>query len=255
MRQAFRGADALAARHLFHPGVPLAFVHRLIASAVRSSLSPLDRAAAHRRAAMILTAAGAPDEQVAVHLLAAPPESDARAVQSLRAAAANALARGAVENAVRLLRRALADPQPEVYPDVLAELAEAESAAGVPTALERLQEAIRVIDEAPRRAELALAQGRALHARQRFADAAEVLAGAVQERGGAQGEVAEELECAYIAAALFAPGAGRGCPRAGRAAPSADRRCADRRPAPSPLPPCAPRGRVRRRPPRRAPPG
>jgi DNA-binding NarL/FixJ family response regulator len=204
MRQTFRGADALAARHLFYPGAPLAFVHPLIMAAVKASMSPLDRAASHRRAAMILTAAGTPDEQIAAHLLAAPAESDPRAVQSLRAAARNALARGAAESAVRILRRALAEqPGPEVYPDVLAELAEAESAAGVPGAVERLEDALRVVDAAPRRAELALAQGLALHGQQRFADAAEVLAGALEDIDPGDRDLADELEAAYVAAALF----------------------------------------------------
>lgn len=206
MRQTFRGADALAARHLFYPGAPLAFVHPLIAAAVRASTSPLDRAASHRRAAMILTASGATDEQVAAHLLAAPAESDPRAVESLRAAARNALTRGAAESAVRILRRALAErPGPAVYPDLLAELAEAESAAGLPGAVERLEDAIRVADDAPRRAELALAQGRALHGQQRFSDAADVLAGAMAEIDPRDGGPAAELETAFVAAALFVP--------------------------------------------------
>jgi DNA-binding NarL/FixJ family response regulator len=206
MRQTFRGADALAGRQLFYPGAPLAFVHPLIVAAVKASMSPLDRAASHRRAAMILTAAGAPDEQVAAHLLAAPAESDPRAVESLRSAARNAVARGAAESAVRLLRRALAEqPQSDAYPYVLAELAEAESAAGLPGAVERLEDAMRVVDAAPRRAELALAQGLALHGQQRFADAAEVLAGALADMDPRDRDQAEELEAAYVAAALFVP--------------------------------------------------
>jgi DNA-binding CsgD family transcriptional regulator len=155
---------------------------------------------------MILTAVGAPDEQVAVHLLAAPPEADLRAVESLRAAARTALARGAAESSVRLLRRALEErPGPDVYPDVLAELAEAESAAGMPDAVERLQDAIDVVEEAPRRAELALAQGRTLHAQQRFGEAAEVLEAARQDLDAADAELAEELEYAYVSSALFVP--------------------------------------------------
>src|SRR5438270_13521057 len=134
------------------------------------------------RAAMILTAAGAPDEQVTAHLLVAPAESDPRAVESLRAAARNALTRGAAESAVRILRRALAEqPDSNVYPHVLAELAEAESAAGLPGAVERLEDAMRVVGAAPRRAKLALARGLALHGQQRFGEAAAVLAGALTD--------------------------------------------------------------------------
>ena len=62
-----------------------------------------------------------------------------------------------------------------------------------------------MIAEAPRRAELALAQARALHLQQRFADAAKVLARAAQDLDPGDVELAEQVEAAYIAAALFVP--------------------------------------------------
>ena len=142
----------LPAVHLFHPGAPLSFVHPLTASAVRTSMSPLHRGEAHRRAAAILGDQGAPDEAVAAHLLVAPPASDPSAVEVLRSAARKAIASGDAESAVRMLRRALAEQPPaEVYPGVLGELGEAELSAGLPQAGERIEAAIGATDDPARR--------------------------------------------------------------------------------------------------------
>lgn len=202
--RAGRAADALAAAHFFHPGSPLSFVHPLIASAVKASMSPLDRGRAHCQAASILADDDEPPEQVAVHLLVCPPQSDFRAVEILRAAARKALGSGAVDSAVRMLERALAeDPPPEVYPEILAELGQAESAAGLPQAVDRLEDALKVTDETPRRAELALSRGRALLDQGRASKAAEVIAAALEEGEG--DGLGSELEAAYVTAALQVP--------------------------------------------------
>jgi DNA-binding CsgD family transcriptional regulator len=66
--------------------------------------------------------------------------------------------------------------------------------------VQRLQQAIGVVSEPRRRAELALAQGHALHGQQRFGDAAEVLSAAIE---AADPDLADELEAAYISSALF----------------------------------------------------
>ncbi len=76
-------ADLLARLGLLHPGAPLAFVHPLIRSAIRASLSPLDRGAAHGHAASLLLETGAADEQVAAQLLHAPPERELAAQRAL----------------------------------------------------------------------------------------------------------------------------------------------------------------------------
>ena len=82
------------------------FVHPLVRAAVYDLLTPARRSALHRQAADVLQAEGMAD-RAAVHLLAAERAGDAGVVERLVAAADRALAHGAVEEAVVLLRRAL----------------------------------------------------------------------------------------------------------------------------------------------------
>jgi DNA-binding CsgD family transcriptional regulator len=197
-------ADALAAVHLFHPGSPLSFVHPLVAQSVAASLSPLDRGRLHRRAAQRLRAHGASEEQVAVHLLASPGGEDPDAVDVLRIAARHALASGAAPTAVKLLERALDErPGPE-HAELLAELAQAESAAGLPSAHRRLEHALTVAEDTGLRARLAFTQARVAYGEGRYRDAAQVLDDALAEVGD-NDRAAEALAAAYVAAAFFVP--------------------------------------------------
>jgi DNA-binding SARP family transcriptional activator len=88
---------------------PLAFVHPLVRDAVYGALPAAECGLRHERAAAALRAAGASDEQVAAHVLLAPPRGDAEVVALLCAAARAAAARGASESAATYLRRALAE--------------------------------------------------------------------------------------------------------------------------------------------------
>lgn len=203
---ASRAADTLSVMHLLHAGTPSSFVHPLIASAVRASIRPLDRASAHRRAATILSAEGASEEQVAAHLLSAPPGSDQGAVHALRAGARKALATGAIDSAARMLKRALEEnPGPDVYPELLAELGQAELAAGAPEGFERLEAAIAMTREPAPRAKLALALAQTLQEQGRFEEGAAALATVLEDLESDDRELVDELEAAYIAAASAVP--------------------------------------------------
>lgn len=203
---AAEAADMLSSIHLLDPGVPLSFVHPMIRSAVLASMSPVARGQAHRRAAAMLRANGAPARTVAAHLLAAPADQDSEALETLRSAARDRLRSGEADSAARLLERALAErPAPELYAEVLAELGQAEALAGLPHAPGRLDEAIRVTSEPERRAELALAQGRALMAHGRHGDAAAVFETGLQECDDVDGTLGDELDAAFISAAALVP--------------------------------------------------
>jgi DNA-binding CsgD family transcriptional regulator len=201
-----QAADALAAAHFLHPGSPLSFVHPLISAAVKQAIPPLDGARAHRRAADILHDDGAPKELVAAHLLVTPPDSDPQTIEILRLAARSALAKGAADSAVRMLERAIAEnPPPSLYPELLSELAEAEVAAGLPHAVERLKDAISITAASPKRSRLALTQGRALIDATRYREAVNVLETARAGLDEPDPDLAAELEAAYIAAAYGVP--------------------------------------------------
>lgn len=203
IESAAHAADALATIQLLHPGAPLSFVHPLLRAAVKTSISPFERARAHRRAAEILSAEGGTEEQTALHLLEASPESDPNAVEVLRAAGRKALASGAAESAVRMLERALSERPDDGQPELIAELAEAELAAGLSEkAIPRLETAIEVTHDRHRRTELALIQAHALHGEMRYAEAAEVSDAALAQ---ASPDEANDLEAAYVSAASMVP--------------------------------------------------
>jgi DNA-binding CsgD family transcriptional regulator len=103
-------ADELTLARLVGSGRPLRFAHPLLRAAVEAELPPARRAASHRRAASILDAEPALADRAAAHLLACEPAADPWVAARLRGAAQRALARGAPEAAVRLLERALREP-------------------------------------------------------------------------------------------------------------------------------------------------
>ena len=105
-------AGELARADVLQPGDPLGFIHPLLRAAVYGGLPERVRGDTHGRAARLLTAAGAPDEQVCAHLLEASATGDEGVVERLRVTARRALAHGAPASAVDYLRRALREPPP-----------------------------------------------------------------------------------------------------------------------------------------------
>lgn len=100
---------ALARAEILKDEQPLAFVHPLVREAVYRDQPAAERALRHERAARLLGAAGAADEQVAAHLLLAPVRGDGEATEVLCRAARTAAERGAADSAVTYLRRALGE--------------------------------------------------------------------------------------------------------------------------------------------------
>lgn len=203
---ASEAADALAAAQLLNPGVPLSFVHPVIRSAVLASMPPLARGRAHRHAAIIVRDDGAPIEVVAGHLPVSPAARDPIVVGALRVAACDTIGSGEHESAARSLERALAkQPPPNVYPELLAELGQAEALTGLSHAPLRLEKAVSAAEEPQRRAELALAQGRALGGQGNHAEAAAAFAGGLRELRNAETPLGDELSSAFISAAAQVP--------------------------------------------------
>jgi DNA-binding CsgD family transcriptional regulator len=97
----------------------LRFAHPLVARAVASTASAVERSAEHLKAARLLLEVGAPLDACAVHLLVTRPAADEWVVSVLVDAAAAATARGAPAEAIGYLQRALAEPAP---PPLRAEL-------------------------------------------------------------------------------------------------------------------------------------
>src|SRR4051794_25714138 len=84
---ATHAATTLARGDIFNLEQPLEFTHPVVRTAVYDDMSPAERISARRRAASILSEAGAEPEQIAVHLEHSIPNSDPFVVQTLQLAA------------------------------------------------------------------------------------------------------------------------------------------------------------------------
>ena len=148
---------ALVRAEIVRPEPPLGFVHPLVRDAVHRELPPGERELQHERAAQLLAEAGAPAEQVAAQLLAAPRRGAVWAVDQLEAAAVAAVARAAPESAVAYGRRALEEPPPPErrFPVLLA-LAGAEAFTDAPAAAGRLRDAYDAAPDPAARAAIAI---------------------------------------------------------------------------------------------------
>ena len=142
---------------------PLGFVHPLVAEAVYGDLPPGERELHHERAARVLDGAGAAPEQVAAHLMHTPRRANARTVDVLREAAARAADRGAAENAVTYLRRALDEPPAAALrPELLTEVGRVAAMTDGALAVGHLRAAYDETADPARRGEIALMLARTL---------------------------------------------------------------------------------------------
>ena len=154
-----RGGRLIEAE-LLHPGLPPRFVHPIIQQALQDSIPPAGRAQLHLAAARELARDPARCERVAAHLLAAGaagPVGERWAFDALTAAARRAGNHGSPDQAVRFLRRALEEQAPaSLRRATLLDLGAAESAARMPEAAGRMEEARALSSTPTERAHAAL---------------------------------------------------------------------------------------------------
>jgi DNA-binding CsgD family transcriptional regulator len=183
----------------------LGFVHPLVRSAVYLDLSGPERSRWHTKAAHLLADDGMSAERVATQLVQCAPAGEQWAVDQLRRAAADARARGAPDVAATYLRRALAEPPAgEARGDVLFELGHVELLQDPPLAVPHLSEALEVVTEPRRRAEVALALGETLTFLGGLADAIPILgAGLAELDGEPPSQLGAALEAARLGAARW----------------------------------------------------
>jgi DNA-binding SARP family transcriptional activator len=152
------GLAVLARAEIVDDRQPLTFVHPLVREAVYDALPAAERGLRHERAAALLQARGGDDEQVAAHLLQAPPRGDEDRVTLLRAASMAATDRGASESAATYLRRALEEaPAGPRKPELVLQLGLVEAALDGRAGVEHLVEAYHLHENPRVRAEIAIA--------------------------------------------------------------------------------------------------
>jgi ATP/maltotriose-dependent transcriptional regulator MalT len=200
MQQATYLATDLVGLEVLGADRPPRFIHPIVRHAVVQTLSRAEQDAAHRAAARVLHAEGAPPGQVAAHLRPLRGAGDAWVVERLRAAAGAAIDNGAPAAAADLLERALAEPPGRgIRVDVLREAARAQQLAGWECACRRLEEALAITADKARRAQLASELAQAHAALFRWTDAVAVLENALADT---QGAVTVQLESQLVAVGL-----------------------------------------------------
>ncbi|HEY8582816.1 MAG TPA: AAA family ATPase, partial [Capillimicrobium sp.] len=189
------GLRALAGAHVLAEEDELRFAHPIVRTVVYGSLSRVERADGHLRAAGLLMDAGADPQQVAAHILHCEPRGKDAHVQQLRTAAVSARALGAPEAAVRYLNRALEEPpRAEQRPELLLELGLAEHQSGRPMAVEHLRAAMSEADEPELRTRVGAALARALVWAGRAREAHDVLLRVIGELDREHGRRSLRLE-------------------------------------------------------------
>ncbi len=129
-----RRAEILGSSHS-----TLRFRHAIVKESIYSGLAPRDRAHAHVRCAKVLNDESGSGEAAAEHLLQTQRVGEPWAIGVLREAGRAALSAGRSERGIAYLRRALAEePAGQERAALLAELGEAEAAAGDPAGAARL---------------------------------------------------------------------------------------------------------------------
>ncbi len=193
---ALQALDALVEAHVLQADAHLAFVHPILRAAIYDELARGERSELHRRAARLLAEEGAELDAVAAQLLASEPTGSEEVVAQLREAAALALARGAPENGVAYLSRALEEGcERELRARISFELATAARLAGQRSMVRYFQDAHRLAEDPVLRNSAALELATVLGLRGDWQEPIALLRGALADLGDAAPELAVRCEC------------------------------------------------------------
>jgi tetratricopeptide (TPR) repeat protein len=199
LEPAARAATMLVRAGLLRVEDPLEFVHPVVRMAIYQQIAADERSRAHRRAAELLVAAGAPSQQAAAHLLLTLPTGDRFVSDVLSRAAEQSLAHGAPQAAVAYLQRALAEPTTQMErAELLHRLGVAEQSAAIPGAVDHLREALALTTDPVRHAEMALPYAIALALLDHLGPAQDVLQTAIGLLGGRRPQLGQLLEAALL---------------------------------------------------------
>ena len=186
----------------------LRFVHPLLATVIYESIPSFVRTALHTDAARLLRRERASAATVAHQLMFSEPTGDITAVQTLRAAAGEAIASGSPAIAAARLARALAEPPAEgEIIGVLHELGRAETAAGLPGGVEHLEQAHAEARSPAQRGLIAEDLALGLLSQGRLEDSVRLIRAALgelyDEAGSLQGDEMLRLGALYVTTSSY----------------------------------------------------
>ena len=196
---------SLLRAEILQPGSPLRFVHPLVREVIYREMTPVESERRHLRAVEVLRTLGRPVEQIAAHALALQPAGREWAVAVLREAALIAVRRGAADDALSYLRRALDEPATDaVRPRLLQELGMSESLANEPAAaVEHLRAAYESAPNPEDRGEIVGVLSRMLIFTNPPDDAVDLLSKARVTLPGELGDLDEALAAVELYAVHF----------------------------------------------------
>ena len=199
-------ADALVRAGILRDYSTLAYAQPLLRAAVHDTLSSLESGELHQRAAALLYDAGQGSdptdlELIAEHLLRSEPAGDQRFAEVLQTVASRAAAAGALDDAQRMLERALGEIDIAANRgDVLTRLSELELLAGHPTeAAAHAAEAVTLACTPAERMVATLARSQAVAATVNCAAAVELVEADAERLGQTDADLEFGLRAAAAA--------------------------------------------------------
>jgi DNA-binding CsgD family transcriptional regulator/tetratricopeptide (TPR) repeat protein len=204
--EALPALDGLVGAHVLREGTQLRFVHPIVRAAIYDELPPGERSRLHREAARLLTDEGAEIDAVAAQLLASEPAGSPEVIEQLRQAAAGALRRGAPEDAVAYLTRALREGSGrELRARLCFELGMAEQHAGKLAMVGHFRDAQRLAADRVLRNTAALELASVLALTGQWEEPIAVIEAALADLGESAPDLALRLERVRAATAAYDP--------------------------------------------------
>ncbi|MET0694050.1 MAG: AAA family ATPase [Propionibacteriaceae bacterium] len=204
--QSVAAASRLVGDDIVDDGWPLRFAHPIVRGAVHAQLSAVRRSVAHARAAQLLHDDGVSDQLVANHLVLSEPAGTAELTEVLQRAAAQAMAMGVPEDAVRYLHRALLDPAPRPHRlELVLALAAAQKAMGSLEAVDTLQQALAETQDPVDRARLTLPLTEVLVMLGRWSEAGGLVTPALEQLGLRRPDLRRRLLTHWLGYSAYGP--------------------------------------------------
>ncbi|MCQ6555005.1 AAA family ATPase [Streptomyces sp. C10-9-1] len=190
------------------PSASTGYAHPVVQAAVYHAMTPERAWAAHRRAADLLSQAGAEAEKAAAHLLRLPPAGDPQLLKILMRAARDAHSRGSPHAAATYLRRGLGEASaPRERLEVLHQLGRTLRLTDTDASVRYLQEALPLASNVHHRAAVASLLGNGLLLSQRIPEALEVWRQALAQLPPGEPDLTARLKADILCIPLFEPAA------------------------------------------------